>query len=125
MFRRNKKVLAVVMSILTLVLSSVPVFASEKYTPAEGHICNETNFSISTRSVYVEPCWICNKGNISYDQVRINRYFTKSEKCSHGFTKGTDDFYTVEDALVYSCDVCSYGWTEHLSYTDVECHGYN
>ena len=92
-----KKFWAVSASCFMLLASSVPVSAAAEAMNTAGGEAGIEPY------MYIEPCWKCNGGHIYSSTVSISRCLDKTELCKHGYTKGTDNYYTVSFAYVYSC----------------------
>ncbi|MCM1192126.1 MAG: hypothetical protein NC123_03935 [Butyrivibrio sp.] len=120
---KKKMICALVLSCLIGTVNSIPTAAAEVNTDAASQTSRE-DLGIETYSYYIEPCWICNKGDIYREIKNISRHFSHSVKCQHGYTKGTDNYYTVSYAHVNTCNNCGYGWTDPITRTEVECEGY-
>ncbi len=103
-----------------------PVEVNVKGSPAIVFDTNpiEDTYIPVTKGTYVEPCWRCMGGNISYTIENISSYWKDSKLCVHGNEGGTDNVYETHYIIMYSCNKCGYGWDEDIYRKHVECQGY-
>lgn len=118
--KTNKKICALLLICLMGALSSISVIAAEETANVTGSSRSEC-FGRLIYGYYIEPCWICNKGDIYRETKIISKHTGTPVLCQNGHTQEKDNCYVLTYALINTCNICGYGWTEPIKRTVIKC----